>query len=446
VTALSPADSHLRPDVTLPRASLRTETKRCARPRSLRHQGPQSAGSRRTFSSLEDANQIRILPTTTLARLTISPLPVASFLVLIVFCGGTLAAPLHQAAGTCDVAAVQRIIDQGAAINEPDPGDQSTPLYYAVYANCTEAVKVLLAHGADPNTGKHGVTPLAQAAGNGNTDILKLLLAAGADINGTTVMGITALARACGKCQLGAVMLLAEKGANLESGKGTIGTPLSSATKCPDIAILRFLVAQGADIRATDMDGKTAKDIASFFGNAPAVQYLDSISSAKTAPSEKSTAPDEGRLTYTSGTLRFSFDAPAGWHKFEGGSGAPLSAGLILMGPTATQGHPTFVINDTTAIPKGWTLESHREAHDKLAADGVLGFFSQDPKKQPIDGYQALAWETGMYQSGSMIAQYHVALQAHEHIIDMTMQSAVDDYLPARRTAEAIVSSIKFAQ
>lgn len=67
----------------------------------------------------------------------------------------------------------------------PNEWDQSgfMPLHYASRANQTEAVRLLLQYGADPNgkTRAGATTPLHRAAFMGHIDIVKLLLAAKAD-------------------------------------------------------------------------------------------------------------------------------------------------------------------------------------------------------------------------------------------------------------------------
>src|SRR4029450_4794967 len=65
---------------------------------------------------------------------------------------------------------------------------------YAAGEGRTEVVKVLLAHGVDPNTVYHNdLTALMWAAGYGKTDTVKALLAAGAKADMRDNRGKTAL-------------------------------------------------------------------------------------------------------------------------------------------------------------------------------------------------------------------------------------------------------------
>jgi ankyrin repeat protein len=94
----------------------------------------------------------------------------------------------------------QSLLDRGARMDQPASialalkfgadkdayaDDGATPLFHAAASGNTEAVRRLIAKGADVNH-KHrdnGMTPLMAAAGAGHDEIVDALLAAGADIN-----------------------------------------------------------------------------------------------------------------------------------------------------------------------------------------------------------------------------------------------------------------------
>jgi ankyrin repeat protein len=121
----------------------------------------------------------------------------------------------------------------------------TTPLLRAAKAGDVPAVRLLLAHGADPNLPTAtGITPLMAAAGNGSASLdtrgrykseaqaveaVKVLLAAGADINARDNSGQTAL-----------------------HGAATWGWN----------DLVRTLAAQHADLMAKDSRGRTAADVA----------------------------------------------------------------------------------------------------------------------------------------------------------------------------------------
>ncbi len=79
-----------------------------------------------------------------------------------------------------------------------------------------EAVKELLAKGADPNARtRYGATPLFFACDRGNLEIVKLLIERGADVNAKdTFYNSTAVGWAVSKNHVAIVKLLLEKGAN----------------------------------------------------------------------------------------------------------------------------------------------------------------------------------------------------------------------------------------
>ena len=85
-----------------------------------------------------------------------------------------------------DVATVQRLISEGANINDVKDSFwfSVSPLHYAAGNGQIEVAKALIAAGANVNlAGKKGWTPLFIAAFRGDTEIVKTLIAAGADVN-----------------------------------------------------------------------------------------------------------------------------------------------------------------------------------------------------------------------------------------------------------------------
>ena len=119
----------------------------------------------------------------------------------------------------------------------PAPADRSpdgfTPLHIAVFAHNADAVRALLASGANPNelaTASFAqVTPLGTAATFGANEIAELLLDNGADTERTSDHG---------------------------------NTPLHSAAANGNRALVELLLARGANAGATTADGKTPADLA----------------------------------------------------------------------------------------------------------------------------------------------------------------------------------------
>ena len=180
----------------------------------------------------------------------------------------------------------------------------------AAYDGTLEIVKLLLEHGADPNS-EHG-WPLQIAAASGHEDVVKLLLEHGADINdnktNSEFLEGTALQAAveAGKTEI--VALLLDSGADVNLGAGDLAPPIYAATEKAESEIIKLLVSHGAelnilggaeqsvpligaamyghrsdlevlvkggaDIDMPDVDGDTALIIAAVCGEADSVEYL----------------------------------------------------------------------------------------------------------------------------------------------------------------------------
>lgn len=146
-------------------------------------------------------------------------------LMLLAGCGSALT----QAAKEGDIAALQKLLDQGANINENAMVGGSmngSLLSQAAYYCRIEAVKYLIHKGADINNATGwtdygasggGLRPLHMAARSGCTEAIKLLLDAGADIDvrGNELFG-PALAIAAYHGNSKSVKYLLEKGADVD--------------------------------------------------------------------------------------------------------------------------------------------------------------------------------------------------------------------------------------
>jgi ankyrin repeat protein len=111
-------------------------------------------------------------------------------------------------------------------------GDGFTPLHLAAFFGGAEAVRAILATGADPDADAENpfkVRPLHSACATGDRDSARALLAAGANPN------------------------VAQQGGY---------TPLHSAAHLDDAELTALLLEHGADPRAADDTGKTPYDMA----------------------------------------------------------------------------------------------------------------------------------------------------------------------------------------
>jgi ankyrin repeat protein len=119
-----------------------------------------------------------------------------------------------------------------------------TPLMFAVQSGREDAVKLLVAAGADVNIKEHNYysSPLMCAVNGDYTNIIKLLIAAGADINAKDASGWTPLMHA-------------------------------SSMGCPGAAVI--LIRAGADVNAVNNDGWSALGFAQWNKRMDLVEILE---------------------------------------------------------------------------------------------------------------------------------------------------------------------------
>jgi ankyrin repeat protein len=124
-------------------------------------------------------------------------------------------------------------------------GIGTTPLLRAAKAGDVPAMRLLLAHGANPNLPTdRGITPLMAAAGNGS---------AGLDTRGRYKTEAQAVE---------AVSLLLDAGVDVNQRDSQGQTALHGAAQWGWNDLVRTLVARNADVMAKDARGRTAADIA----------------------------------------------------------------------------------------------------------------------------------------------------------------------------------------
>ena len=151
-----------------------------------------------------------------------------------------------------------------------------TTLAWAARQGDGDAVKALLACGADPNhKDTSGTTPLHASVYAGAPECLRLLLNAKADVDVKDNFGRTAL--------VGAVFLkngtrfsklLLSHGADIECTDIMSQTPLLLAAQYNSPKQVSLLLGKGANINASDSDGKTAFHHAILFGSSAVVKTL----------------------------------------------------------------------------------------------------------------------------------------------------------------------------
>ena len=161
----------------------------------------------------------------------------------------------YQAIRSDDIAAV-RTLATSEAVNTPD-NHGTTPLMYAAAAGSTEAMKLLLDRGANPNAkNAFGATALMWASGD--IDKVRLLLSKGANVNARSDFGRTPLMLAAlhdGSFEI--AKLLIDKGADVSACDKTKFCVLEAAAQGNDTSTVRLILARGGDVKAKSETTRT---------------------------------------------------------------------------------------------------------------------------------------------------------------------------------------------
>ncbi len=132
-----------------------------------------------------------------------------------------------------------------------------TVLVWATMSGCTEAVKLFLQFGANPNIQiQDGKTALMFAADWERTKIVELLLQHGADPNIQNQNGDTPLMLATSRGDTEAIKLLLQHAANPNTQNQSGDTPLILAASRGNTEAVKLLLQYGADPRIPGGNGK----------------------------------------------------------------------------------------------------------------------------------------------------------------------------------------------
>lgn len=164
------------------------------------------------------------------------------------------------------------------------PTDSIQAAFHAAQAGDAGALKSLLElHPALANTeNEQGLTPLGYAAHFGNAEAVRVLLAAGADVNALShskvpyIPSNTALhAAIAGERSLEVVRLLLDRGARSDILDSSGHTALHTAAFHDDnVELIQLLIQHGADPSVRSEDGGTPLEIALRQGNHRVAELL----------------------------------------------------------------------------------------------------------------------------------------------------------------------------
>jgi cytohesin len=154
--------------------------------------------------------------------------------------------PLLQASRTGDSAMVDLLLRSGANPSKAHP-EGETPLQAAARSGSVATVRLLLARGVDVNATENvqNTTPLMWAAAEGHIDVVDVLIEAGADPN-----------------RQGHITTLTDRH-NADHPTGGF-TALMFAARAGNDALVRRLVAKGADVNLRNGDGASAAMVAMY--------------------------------------------------------------------------------------------------------------------------------------------------------------------------------------
>ena len=189
--------------------------------------------------------------------------------------------PLHAAAHRGDVAAVEKLVAAKADLNARD-GYGRTPLHVAAFARRHEVIRTLARAGADLGAFENDRYDAVTIVGIlGDDDTLRVLLASGASAKLITSIHYgTALIASSHHGHPGVVRQLIDAGAPLDHVNILHWNALIEAVVLGDggarhQAVLRALLAAGADTRLTDRGGNTPLTLARARGFAEMVRMLE---------------------------------------------------------------------------------------------------------------------------------------------------------------------------
>jgi ankyrin repeat protein len=197
---------------------------------------------------------------------------------------------LHAVAVRGHTDAVRLLLAHGADLNERDSGDNDTPLHWAVGQNKIETARILIEAGADVNdqrdlheTGVIGFTTALRPTSEDRSEMVKLLLEHGAQHHIFSAIAVG---------DLDLIQKLVEQNPDVldrrmsrfEQGQ----SPIHFAISRKRFDILDLLIELGADLEAEDKNGNTALAVAMVKNDREAITRLTAAGAKQPQPDEPS--------------------------------------------------------------------------------------------------------------------------------------------------------------
>jgi quinoprotein dehydrogenase-associated probable ABC transporter substrate-binding protein len=190
--------------------------------------------------------------------------------------GANVNVELNNAVVADDPVRVTYLLDKKhASIDAQDPQGE-TPLHHALVRRSEPMIKLLLDHGASTSAiDRDGWSPLMAAAWADDAAAIRLLVAHKADPSFAGPGNLTPLAIALEYGKDAAAVALVESGADYTHPMGDAGyTPLMLAIAGHSQAAAQALITKGADVNASNAGGVTALMIAAADGQAALAELL----------------------------------------------------------------------------------------------------------------------------------------------------------------------------
>lgn len=178
------------------------------------------------------------------------------------------------AASRGDINTIEIMCSQGFDPNSSDY-DSRTALMVAAMKGQIEAVIKLLAHDVDPNIQDvHGTTALFEAARNGHDDVMGVLIKHGGKLCMSESLAASVLCQAVHDGDVLLLNRLLTANINVNAVDYDKRAAIHVASSEGNMAALKLLIENGADLSAKDRWGKTARDAAKESKATHVIEYL----------------------------------------------------------------------------------------------------------------------------------------------------------------------------